>query len=117
MRRRAGGAAAADPLLVLTSLLGLLWNLCALPVYVLPKFGVVGPFPYVSAVGFGALGFLPAVVVHSALRGGDKEIGGLIEHVIGVAAYATSAFAATLHLLATLRGDVVPSADAMRLLT
>ena len=117
VRRRAGGAAASDPLLLLTSLLGLLWNLCALPVYVLPKFGVVGPFPFISALGFGALGLLPAVVVHSVLRGGDKEIGGLIKHVIGVAAYATSAFAATLHLMAALRGDVVPSADAMRLLT
>jgi signal transduction histidine kinase len=117
VRRRAGGAAASDPLLLLTSLLGLLWNLCALPVYVLPKFGVVGPFPFISALGFGALGLLPAVVVHSVLRGGDKEIGGLIKHAIGVAAYATSAFAATLHLVAALRGDVVPSADAMRLLT
>jgi len=117
VRRRAGGAAASDPLLLLTSLLGLLWNLCALPVYVLPKFGVVGPFPFISALGFGALGLLPAVVVHSVLRGGDKEIGGLIKHVIGVAAYATSAFAATLHLVAAVRGDAVPSADAMRLLT
>ena len=116
-RRRAGGAAAFDPLLLLTSVLGLLWNLCALPVYVLPKFGMVGPFPLVSAVGFGALGLLPAVVVHSVLRGDDKEIGGLIKQVIGIAAYATSAFAATLHLAAAVRGDVVPSADAMRLLT
>src|SRR5579872_6008636 len=57
-----------DPLLLLTSVLGLAWNLCALPSYELPKLGIVGPFPYLTAVGFGALGFLPAVVVHSVLR-------------------------------------------------
>ena len=35
-----------DPLLLLTSVLGLAWNLCALPVYELPKMGFEGPFPY-----------------------------------------------------------------------
>ena len=28
-----------------------------------------GPFPFLTAIGFCALGFLPAVVVHSVLRG------------------------------------------------
>ena len=53
----------------LAAILGLLWNLCALPVYELPKVGIPGPFPFLVAVGFSALGFLPAVVVHSVLRG------------------------------------------------
>jgi hypothetical protein len=52
-----------DPLLLLTSILGLLWNVCALLAYELPKVGFEGPFPLLGAVGFGALGFLPAVVV------------------------------------------------------
>ena len=65
-----------DPLLLLTSLLGLVWNLCALPAYELPKVGIEGPFPYVAAVGFGALGFLPAVVVHSVLRGERQAVRG-----------------------------------------
>ena len=108
-RRRAGDAATFDPLLLLTSILGLVWNLCALPGYVLPKFGIAGPFPLISAVGFGALGLLPAVVVHSVLRGGDKGVGGLVKRAIGIVAYAVSAFAATLHLAAALRGAVVPS--------
>jgi two-component system LytT family sensor kinase len=116
-RRRAGDRAAFDPLLLLTSVLGLVWNLCALAAYVLPKLGVAGPFPFVSAIGFGALGLLPAVVVHSVLRGGDKGIGALIKRVIGVVAYTASALAAALHLAAAFRGAVVPSADAMRLLT
>jgi hypothetical protein len=54
-----------DPLLLLTSVLGLVWNLGAARLYELPKIGIKGPFPYVAAVGFGAVGFLPAVVVHS----------------------------------------------------
>src|SRR4029434_5289212 len=73
-RNRSDDAAAFDPLLVLTSGLGLVWNLCSLPGYVLPKFGVPGPFPLISAIGFGALGLLPAAVVHSVFTG--KEGGG-----------------------------------------
>ena len=115
--RRRADAAAFDPLLLLTSVLGLLWNLCALPGYVLPKFGIAGPFSLISAAGFGALGLLPAVVVHSVLRGGDKGIAGLMKRGIAGTAYAVSAFAATLHLAAAARGGVVPSADGMRLLT
>src|SRR5947207_1555158 len=116
-RRRQAGAAAFDPLLLGTAVLGLLWNVCSLPGYVLPKFGIEGPFAVISAIGFGALGLLPAVVVHSVLRGGDHAVGGTIKRAIGITAYAVSAVAAALHLLAALRGDIVPSADAMRLLT
>ena len=58
-----------DPLPLTTALLGLTWNVCALPMYALPNLGIRGgPLPYVSAIGFSALGFLPAVVVHSVLR-------------------------------------------------
>ena len=116
-RRRVAGGGAFDPLLLLTSVLGLIWNLCALPAYVLPKFGVAGPFSLISAIGFGALGLLPAAVVHSVLRGGDEGVAGVIKRIIGTAAYAVSLFAAALHLAAALRGASVPSADAMRLLT
>lgn len=115
--RRRADAAAVDPLLLLTSVLGLLWNLCALPGFVLPKFGIAGPFSLISAAGFGALGLLPAVVVHSVLRGGDTGIGGFVKRGIAGTAYAVSAFAAALHLAAAARGGVVPSADGMRLLT
>ena len=115
--RRRPGPAVFDPLLLLTSVLGLLWNLCALPGYVLPKFGIPGPFPLVSAIGFGALGLLPAVVVHSVLRRGDKAVSGLRNRAIAAIAYAVSALAAILHLIAAVRGDAVPSVDAMRLLT
>jgi signal transduction histidine kinase len=115
-RRRASDAAAFDPLLLLTSVLGLLWNLCSLPGYVLPKFGIPGPFPFVTAVGFGALGLLPAAVVHSVLRG-NEGIGGGIRRAVGILAYAVSTIAAIFQLAAAVSGGNVPSSEAMRLLT
>src|SRR5882724_10771567 len=65
---RAPGAPRFDPLLLATAVLGLIWNLCALPAYELPKVGIEGPFTVLIAAGYSALGFLPAVVVQSVLR-------------------------------------------------
>jgi two-component system LytT family sensor kinase len=115
-RRRAGDSGGFDPLVLLTAVLGSLWNLCSLPGYVLPKFGIPGPFPVISAIGFGALGLLPAAVVHSVLRGNDGIAGG-VRRGVALLAYAVGAIAAMLQLAAGLRGGVVPSAQAMRLLT
>jgi hypothetical protein len=67
--RRTAGARRFDSLLLATSILGLVWNLSALPAYELPKMGIRGSFSWLNAVGFSALGFLPAVVVQSVLRG------------------------------------------------
>jgi two-component system LytT family sensor kinase len=118
---RAGGTAGLksrfDPLLLLTSLLGLVWNLCALPAYALPKVGFLGPFPYLAAVGFGALGFLPAVVVHSVLRGERQAVRGVVKRSLAMVAYAVSAMAAALHLYAAWTEAAVPAALGMRLLT
>src|SRR5216684_29113 len=106
-----------DPLLLLTSLLGLVWNLCALPAYELPKVGIEGPFPYLAAVGFGALGFLPGVVVHSVLRGDRHGVRGTVKQSLAMVAYAVSAIAAVLHLHAAWTDGPVPSPLGMRLLT
>ena len=116
-RRPSHAASGFDPLLLLTSVLGLAWNLCVLPTYVLPKFGFAGPFRFLSAAGFGALGLLPAVVVHSVARGGNDSVGGVVKRLIRAVAYIVGALAATLHFAAAWRGAPVPSADAMRLLT
>src|SRR4249919_3683107 len=75
-----------DPLLLVTSLLGLVWNLCALPAYELPKVGIEGPFPYLAAIGFGALGFLPAAVVHSVLRGERHAVRGVVKQLLATVA-------------------------------
>src|SRR3981189_2475318 len=66
--RRATEASRFGPLRLGTAVLGLIWTLCALPAYELPKIGIEGPFTFLIAAGFSALGFLPAVVVHSVLR-------------------------------------------------
>src|SRR4029450_10513772 len=87
--RSAGPRTHLDPLLLVTAVLGLVWNVCALPAYVLPKVGVAGPFPYLSATGFAALGFLPAVVGHSGLRGERHGLRGLTQRFTLTVAYAT----------------------------
>jgi two-component system LytT family sensor kinase len=106
-----------DPLLLVTSILGLVWNLCALPVYELPRIGIDSPVPFLNAIGLSTLGFLPAVVVHSVLRGEREGIGGTGKRVLATAAYAVSTLAALLHIVLAASGGVVPSAFGMRLLT
>jgi two-component system, LytTR family, sensor kinase len=106
-----------DPLLLVTSLLGLAWNLCALPAYELSKMGIEGPFPFLAPVGFTALGFLPAVVVHSVLRDERHAVRGAAKRLLAVVAYAASALAALLHVHAATTGAPVPAPLGMRLLT
>src|SRR5438445_9708581 len=93
-------ASRLDLLLLAMSVLGLVWNLCALPAYELPKVGIEGPFPYLAAIGFGALGFLPAVVVHSVLRGERHAVRGVVKRLLATVAYGVSAIAGALHLQA-----------------
>ncbi len=117
VRARQGTARASfDPLLVATAILGLVWNLCALAIYELPRIGVDGPFPWLSVIGFAALGFLPAVVVHSVLRGEAQRIRAATRWVAGTA-YAVSTTAAMLQLYNASVGVQVPSVLGMRVLT
>jgi two-component system LytT family sensor kinase len=115
---RAGGPHARfDPLMLVTAVLGLVWNLCALPVYELPKVGIPGPFLFLAAVGFSALGLLPAVVVHSVLRGERDDVRSPLKRSIAAVAYTVSVLAAILHFGSAWAGGAVPSALGMRLLT
>jgi two-component system, LytTR family, sensor kinase len=104
-----------DPLLLATAVLGLIWNVCALPAYQLSDEGLRGPFPFLTATGFGALGLLPAVVVHSVVRGGRATT--RARTGILVIAYVVSAAGTVLQCAAAARGDALPSPTAMRLLT
>jgi signal transduction histidine kinase len=110
-------AARIDPLLLGTALLGLTWNLCALPVYELPKVGFDGPVPFLSAIGFSALGFLPAVVVHSVLRGKRAGLETAGRRTLALLAYGISTAAAAMHVHAAWLGAAVPSVLGMRALT
>src|SRR5476649_1267717 len=104
---RAPGASRVDPLLLCTAVLGLIWNLCALPAYELPKVGIEGPFTFLIAAGFSALGSLPAVVVHSVLRDerDSTHVRGWPKLTVAVAAYTVSTIAAALHAHAVWAGD------------
>ena len=115
--QRPGGQRRYDPLLLATAILGLVWNLCALPAYELPKVGIEGPFPLLIAAGYSALGFLPAVVVQSVLRGERDAVRGRLKRIIAFAAYSVSTVAAVLHIHAVWVGDLLPSPLGMRLLT
>jgi two-component system LytT family sensor kinase len=115
--RTPGLRAGFDPLLLLTSVLGLAWNLCALAVYELPRMGFPGRFPSIAALGFAALGFLPAVVVHSVLRDERHAVRGVAKLTLAAVAYVVSALAAVLHMTAAFTSAPVPSSPGMRLLT
>lgn len=115
-RTRPDGAS-VDPLLLSTAILGLTWNLCALPVYELLKIGMSGPFRLFTALGFSALGLLPAVAVHSVLRRDRGHLRDRLSSTLVVSAYGLGAVAAVLHFRAMALGDALPSPTGMRLLT
>lgn len=109
--RRPSKAGGVDLLLLATSLLGLLWNAGELGIFVWKDFGAINLSPFLTAISYAALGFLPSVVVHSAQNETAKK------HRLTIAAYALSAFAALLHIRAAILGDNVPSDLALQTLT
>src|SRR5438105_1476127 len=65
---RRGEPTSGGGIALLTALLGLLWNAGALVVFGWQDFGLGDLSPWVTALSYSALGFLPAVVVDSATR-------------------------------------------------
>src|ERR1700730_174382 len=114
---RAFSGLSVNGLLVATASLGLLWNIGAFATYGLKGLGFAGTNPFLSAVSFTALGFLPAVVVHSVLlsRLSDKER--RLTQVISFAAYFLSGTAGLLHFYSAVVLGSGPSLWALRLLT
>lgn len=100
-----------DLLLLLTSCLGLFWNAGELGIFVWQDFGTGGLSPFLTALAYSALGFLPSVVVHSA----QNETGS--KQPLTFAAYALSIFASVLHFRAAAVGGTVPSDLALQTLT
>ena len=110
-------ASSTERLLLATALLGLLWNLGALVVYGARDWSVGKPSPWFEAAILTALGFLPAVVVHSVLRAGKGLARQIGARVIAAVAYALSAFASLLHFYSAGIGGETPSVPALRTLT
>ena len=106
-RPRAG----LDLVALATALLGLVWNLSALAMYGLPGFAP----RWVAVCAFSALGFLPAVVVHSVLRGTGAATG--IRRALRMIAYGASSMAAMLQVEAAFAGHTIPSVLGFDLLT
>jgi hypothetical protein len=106
-RPRAG----VDPVALATAFLGLAWNLGALGMYGLPGFAP----RWIAVCAFSALGFLPAVVVHSVLRGPDAANG--VRRALRMIAYGASSMAAMLQVEAALAGHTIPSVLGFDLLT
>jgi two-component system LytT family sensor kinase len=105
-----------DRLPLLTSLLGLAWNLGALLDLGLHNFGGWRSSALVGAAAFTALGFLPAVVVHSVLRSGDAWRRPMAMGML-IAAYGFSAAASALHFYQALMRQSTPSHWALHILT
>jgi two-component system, LytTR family, sensor kinase len=110
--RGATASRADDRIPLATSCLGLLWNAGALVIYGTRDLGGA-PNAWFEAAAFAALGFLPAVVVHSSLQMQEQRSA----RVLIVAAYALSAAGALLQLRAALTHQDIPSSLALTMLT
>src|SRR5258708_27197676 len=106
----------SDYLPLLTALLGLVWNVSGLAAFGIRDFAGREPSPWLMATAYSALGFLPAVVVHSVLRAHERRRMGRLAGVVVGAAYAVSTVAETLMYWAARQGRV-PSSVALQLLT
>ncbi len=106
----------SDYLPLLTALLGLIWNVSGLAAFGIRDFAGREPSPWLMATAYSALGFLPAVVVHSVLRAHERRRMSRLAGVVVGTAYAVSTVAETLMYWAARQGRV-PSSVALQLLT
>lgn len=104
----------ADRIPIVTAVLGLVWNSGALVIYGFQDFGMRAPSPWLGAIAFSALGFLPAVVVHSALQAGDWR---RATRLLTAATYTLSGIASAMQFGTALRGTPTPSRPALITLT
>jgi two-component system, LytTR family, sensor kinase len=109
-----------DGLPLLTAWLGLAWNVGGLATFGLSPLSHVHEawfFPLLVAASFTALGFLPAVVVHSVLRTGDTWGRRPLVRGMIVAAHGVSTTASLLHFHQALVAHSAPSHWALHVLT
>jgi two-component system, LytTR family, sensor kinase len=107
----------ASRLVMLTGLFGLLWNVGALTTYGFTPAAPSDALQALLVVAFSALGFLPAVVVHSVLtRGLEGQPSASARATIAVA-YLLSATAAVMHIRTAIQHAVLPSPSALDVLT
>jgi len=103
----------SNRLTLLTGILGFAWNIGAFSGYGLFNLGFTESAPLLLAAAFSALCFLPAVVVHSALRAGEKTSRAQNLLIAGLA-YAMSGVATLMHFGSAITNGAVPSQFALR---
>lgn len=102
-----------DFLLLITAILGIIWNTGELSVSVWRDFAAGENSLFLTALAYSALGFLPSVVVHSSWRNSENFKG----KVFTIAAYALSGFASLLHFREAIFLENAPSSAALEILT
>jgi hypothetical protein len=113
LRRRVGD----DRLPLGTAILGLLWTVSGLAAFGIRDFAGADPPSFLIATAYSALGFLPAVVVHSVLRSQSEARYRRTAAIIIGASYVVSTVTETLMFWATFHGRPVPSPVALQMLT
>jgi uncharacterized membrane protein len=108
-----GSRPASNQLALLTGLLGFAWNAGAFGGYGLLNLGFVNVAPLLLAAAFSALCFLPAVLVHSALRASERVSRREALFMVLVA-YAMSGLAAVMHFYTAITAGAAPSQFALR---
>lgn len=104
-----------DVLLFTTAVLGFLWNVGELFVFIWKDFSQSQISPVLMAISYSALGFLPSVVVHSAWKNAENENTNV--RWLTFFAYGLSAFASFLHFQSAIFTGAAPSDLALRILT
>lgn len=104
-----------DVLLFATAVLGFLWNVGELFVFIWKDFSTLQVSPVLLAVSYSALGFLPSVVVHSAWKNAENENANV--RWLTFFAYGLSIFASLLHFQSAIFTGNAPSDLALRILT
>jgi two-component system LytT family sensor kinase len=123
-----GGGPAPSRLLLLTAVLGLIWNLGSLWIQIVDLELLAPATRIIFGAAVGALGFLPAVVVHSVLvplpaistsqePGAPRPVTGRPGTAWIAAAYALSAAAALVQAIAAASRAPLPAPAGLWLLT
>ena len=98
-----------------TAVLGLLWNVGGLASFLLPAVAPAWLNHVLQVTALSALGFLPAVVVHSFLQSGRRQRVGWNRRALLAGAYALSAGAAVFNVLAVMPGTPVIAVETVML--
>src|SRR3989454_1431353 len=101
----------SNRLALLTGLLGFAWNAGGFGGYGMVNLGFRQSAPVLLAAAFSSLGFLPAVVVHSALR--TAEVTRVQYLVLAAIAYAMSGIATIMNMYTAITAGTAPSQAAL----